>query len=217
MADTSRGRLGVAALTAATNTTVYSITDSMDAMVDIYVTNKGTGPATVNIAIVDGLAADIATEDYIRYKEKIPQNGSITIEGVYLSDDEAVVAYAGAAGIVVRVSGVEEDQAGAGRTQELTASGAVTSGVTSVELNHASVVIAATIADLTSHAGLFVIKDTSATGTAAHTVTLTAGTFNGTNTVATFNALNETLIVWVDSAGNGTIVENVGSVALSGT
>lgn len=101
------------------------------------------------------------------------------------------------------------------RVQELTATGAVTAGVQSVELNHATVVVAATIADAANHQGLFVVKDTSASGTAAHTLTLTAGTFNGTNNVATLNAPNECLIVYFDSAGNGTIVENVGSVALS--
>jgi hypothetical protein len=99
--------------------------------------------------------------------------------------------------------------------QELTASGAVTAGVNSIELNHATVVIAATIADLANHPGLLVIKDTSATGTAAHTVTATAGTFDGTNNVVTLNALNECIAIWVDSAGNGTILENVGSVAVS--
>ncbi len=102
------------------------------------------------------------------------------------------------------------------RVQELTASGAVTAGKQSVELNHATVVVAATIADASLHQGLFVIKDTSASGTAAHTVTITTGTFNGTNKVATLNAKNEALVVYFDSAGNGTILENVGSVALSG-
>jgi hypothetical protein len=102
-----------------------------------------------------------------------------------------------------------------GANYELTASGAVPAGVQSLELNHATVVVAATIADSKAHQGLFVVKDTSATGTAAHTLTLTAGTFNGTNNVATLNALNECLVVWFDSAGNGTIVENVGTVALS--
>jgi hypothetical protein len=102
-----------------------------------------------------------------------------------------------------------------GVSQELTASGAVTAGAKSVELNHATVVIAATIADFKDHQGLFVVKDTSASGTAAHTLTLTSGTFDGTNSVATLNAPNECLVVWVDSAGNGTIVENVGTVALS--
>ena len=100
-------------------------------------------------------------------------------------------------------------------TQELTASGAVTPGVMSVELNHTTVAIAATIATSLDHQGLLVVKDTSASGTAAHTLTLTAGTFNGTNNVATLNAPNEALVVWIDSAGNGTVVENVGTVALS--
>jgi len=100
-------------------------------------------------------------------------------------------------------------------SQELTATAAVTPGVQSVELNHATVVVAATIATSVAHQGLFVVKDTSASGTAAHTLTLTAGTFDGTNNVATLNAPNECLVVWFDSAGNGTIVENVGTVALS--
>jgi hypothetical protein len=102
------------------------------------------------------------------------------------------------------------------RVQELTVTGAVTAGVQCVELNHGSTIIAATIADAANHPGLFVVKDTSATGTAAHTLTLTAGTFNGTNNIATFDLLNECLIVYFDSAGNGTIVENVGTVGLSG-
>jgi hypothetical protein len=103
----------------------------------------------------------------------------------------------------------------AAAVQELTASGAVEAGKSSVELNHATVVVAATIASALDHPGLFVVKNTSASGTAAHTLTLTAGTFNGTNNVATLNAPNECLVVWFDSAGNGTIVENVGTVGLS--
>ena len=103
------------------------------------------------------------------------------------------------------------------RVQEVTvtAGGTITAGVQSVELNHATVIAAATIADASNHKGLFVVKDTSASGTAAHTLTLTAGTFNGTNNVATLNAAAECLIVYFDSAGAGTIVENVGGVALS--
>ena len=75
--------------------------------------------------------------------------------------------------------------------QELTATAAVTAGVQSLELNHASTIIAATIASTVNHPGLFIVKDTSATGTAAHTVTITTGTWNGTNKIITLNALNE--------------------------
>lgn len=104
-----------------------------------------------------------------------------------------------------------------GRVQEVTATanGTVAEGVQSVELNHTGTIAAAVIADFSNHQGIFSVKDTSATGTAAHTLTLTSGTFNGTNNVATLNALNESLVVYVDSAGNGTILVNVGSVALS--
>lgn len=99
--------------------------------------------------------------------------------------------------------------------QELTVSGAVTPGVNAIELNHATVVVAATIADLADHPGFLVIKDTSASGTAAHTVTAAAGTFDGTNDVLTLNAPKECIVFWIDSDGKGTIVENVGEVALS--
>ncbi len=102
------------------------------------------------------------------------------------------------------------------RVQELTATAAVTAGVQSLELNHASTIIAATIASTVNHPGLFVVKDTSATGTAAHTVTITTGTWNGTNKIITLNALNEALVVYFDSAGNGSILVNLGAVALSG-
>ena len=103
------------------------------------------------------------------------------------------------------------------QVQELAVSGAVTPGVTAVELNHATVVVAATIADLKDHQGFLIVKNTSASGTAAHTVTVTTGTWNGTNKIITLDAPNEAIAFWIDSAGNGTILENVGSVAISGT
>ena len=102
-----------------------------------------------------------------------------------------------------------------GRVQELTVTAAVVAGIQSVELNHIDTVIAATISDAVNHQGLFVVKDTSATGTELHTLTLTAGTFNGSDNVATFNARDEALIVYFDSTGRGQVIANVGSVALS--
>lgn len=114
--------------------------------------------------------------------------------------------------------GGAEGQAKSGTVldQELTATGTVNPGVACVQLNHTSTIIAATIADAANHAGLFSVVDTSASGTAAHTLTLTAGTFNGTNNIATFNAPADSLLVFFDESGNGTIVVNTGSVALSG-
>lgn len=103
------------------------------------------------------------------------------------------------------------------RVQTITASGAVTAGVQSVELNHTTVAIAATIATAVAHPGLFVVKSITEPGAGQnHTVTITTGTWNGTNKVATFADINDTIAVYFDSAGNGTVLVNVGSVAFSG-
>lgn len=102
------------------------------------------------------------------------------------------------------------------RVQTLTASGAITAGVQSVQLNKTNGTIAATIASAANHPGLFVVKAITEPGEGGdHTVTLSAGTWNGTNTVATFADINDALAVYFDSAGNGTVLVNVGSVALS--
>lgn len=102
-----------------------------------------------------------------------------------------------------------------GLWQELTVSGAINPLVDTVELNHISVVIAATLNLATVRNRIIMFKDTSASGSALHTVTLTGGTFNGTNTIATFNARDDALLVHFDSAGRGTVIVNIGTVALS--
>ena len=85
-----------------------------------------------------------------------------------------------------------------------------------IELTHASVIISITGLHGKDYAGKTVIvKNTSLSGTAAHKVTLASGTWDGTNTIVTLNAPNECIAVHFDSVGNGTILENVGSVALS--
>lgn len=102
-----------------------------------------------------------------------------------------------------------------GGNQALTASGAVTPGVASLHVRHATVAVAATIIDASKHRGFFSINNSSASGTAAHTVTLSKGTFDGTNNRATLDAPGEALIVNFDETGVGQIVLNVGSVGLS--
>jgi hypothetical protein len=96
---------------------------------------------------------------------------------------------------------------------ELTASGAIASTANYVELNNDSVAIAATIAAPT--AGRFLVITQTDTGTAGHTVTLTAGTYDGTNNIATFNAAGKTLVLFGVSATRFVIVENIGLVTLS--
>lgn len=166
---------------------------------------NSNAPRTYVYKTSDAIAT-VKAADYFLTRYQNLQAGDIILVLIGTAEiHELIVLTSSASGVTVQLR----------TSQELTVSGAVNPGVKSVELNHATVVVAATIADSKAHQGLFVVKDTSASGTAAHTLTLTAGTFDGTNNVATLNAPNECLVVWFDSAGNGTIVENVGTVALS--
>lgn len=100
-------------------------------------------------------------------------------------------------------------------SQTLTASGAITITSGLVLLNHISTIIAATLAAPTVGDSLKIINS-SASGTAAHTVTLPSGvTWDGTNNTATLNAPGEALIVVAISATRWFIEENIGAVALS--
>lgn len=100
--------------------------------------------------------------------------------------------------------------------QELTATGTITISGGVVKLNHATVVIAATFAAAPTAGDMYLFVDNSASGTAAHTVTLPSGvTWDGTNNTATFNAPNEALFGFFITATRFYIVTNVGSVALT--
>jgi len=97
--------------------------------------------------------------------------------------------------------------------QELTVSGAIKANL--VGLNHTTVIIAATLPAPVAGQICFIV-DTSASGTAAHTVTVPSGvTFDGTNNTATLNAPNEALYLVAVSTTRWQIILNVGSVALS--
>ena len=97
--------------------------------------------------------------------------------------------------------------------QTLSSSGAIKAGVSFVELNNSTTIIAATIAAPTK--GQFLVITQKDTGTAGHTVTLGSGTFDGSSTVATFNAANETLVLFGVDTDRYVVVENIGSVALA--
>ena len=119
-------------------------------------------------------------------------------------------------GVTIDGALLKDGRSNLGRqTQELTASGAFTLGSGLALLNHASVIIAATLAAPVAGDELFIV-DSSASGTAAHTVTLAGGvTWDGTTTIATLNAPGEALHVVALSATRWFILENIGSVALS--
>jgi hypothetical protein len=150
----------------------------------------------------------------------------ITADGVLLKDGGATLTGAlstdtisektSAAGVTIDSVLLKDGRVDApGGSQILTASGAITINNGTVQLNHNTVVIAATL-DAPVAGDQLLIVDNSASGTAAHTVTLPAGvTFDGTNNTATLNAPGEALLLRALSATRWFIVLNIGSVALS--
>jgi hypothetical protein len=102
--------------------------------------------------------------------------------------------------------------------KEYVATAEVETGVVRcIELNHASTPVVLTGMRGIDYAGqIVVIKDTSASGTSAHTVTLSQGTYNAANNnKVTLNAPDEMIAIYFDSNGDGDVLLNIGSVALA--
>lgn len=91
-------------------------------------------------------------------------------------------------------------------------SGAIARADNVITLNKSGI-LAATIDH--PDAGRILVIEQIDSGTDGHTVTLAAGTFDGTNNTATFNAQYETLFLLGISSTRFLILLNIGSVALS--
>lgn len=161
--------------------------------------------------IAEATSATGVTADGVLHKD----GGIVCADGATIEVDTVNEATS-AAGVTVDGGLIKDGRTNLGhQVQALTASGAITIKSGQVQLNHATVVIAATLAAPTAGDHL-VITDNSASGTAAHTVTLPSGvTWDGTNNTATLNAAGETLVVEALSATRWLILVNVGSVGLS--
>jgi len=98
--------------------------------------------------------------------------------------------------------------------QAITTSGAVTAHVQAITLNHTTD-IDATIADAAFHRGLFMAKCITAIPTDTHTVVTTIGTWDGTLTTLTLDAVGDGIVVFFDDDGNGTVLATLGGAVLS--
>ena len=92
---------------------------------------------------------------------------------------------------------------------------AVTSGVSNLLLNNGTEAINAVIDNSLNHVGMFTVKaGLEPADGQNHTLILLRGTFDGTNNRATFEDINDALVIIFDIAGNGTIINNTGTVSL---
>lgn len=167
--------------------------------------------------IFRALAGSVVQTDTI---DETTSAAGVTIDGLLIKDSQAstdqINEKTSAAGVTIDGALLKDGRSNLGRqVQALTASAAISIKSGLVTLAHATVAIAATLAAPVAGDEL-IIANTSASGTAAHTVTLPAGvTWDGTNNTATLDAPNEALHVIAVSATRWYIVDNNGSVGLS--
>lgn len=167
---------------------------------------------TISAPTDDQIDIEISGADDFRFTA----NTFTALSGSSIATD-TIAESSSTAGVTIDGALIKDGRTDAGRVvQALTASGAITINSGLVTLAHNTVVIAATLDAPTAGDELFIV-DASASGTAAHTVTLGAGvTFHGgSNNTATLNAPGEALHMIALSATVWFILENIGSVALS--
>jgi len=95
-----------------------------------------------------------------------------------------------------------------------TAEGAIDASANFVVINSATPATAIELTIAAPTAGRLLVITQQDAGTAGNTVKLTAGTFDGSHDLATFNAKDDTLILFGVSTTRFVVWENIGSVSL---
>jgi hypothetical protein len=101
------GILGQAALSATTDTTVYTVPSSTLAIVNINVLNRSSSTAA-NVRVALASTATPQNSEYIEYDASIPSNGVLERSGIAMNAGERVVVYASTANCSVNVYGLEQ-------------------------------------------------------------------------------------------------------------
>lgn len=98
------GTLGQASLTAATNTTVYTV-GATPTVFNVSMANTTGFPIAVNLAVA--AAATPVASEYLEYQTVILPNSVLERGGLVATASKLIVAYATIAGITVNVYGYE--------------------------------------------------------------------------------------------------------------
>lgn len=100
------GILGTADLTAATNTTVYTVPASTQASMSVNICNRGTTNAVINLAVA--ASATPTNDEYFIFRASIPPGGSLERSGLVAQAAKLVVVYSDVASVSVQVYGYED-------------------------------------------------------------------------------------------------------------
>jgi hypothetical protein len=99
------GRLGVADLAAATNTTLYTVPVDTFAVVTVNLCNRGSSAANVRIAIsATGTPAD---SEFIEFDTSLSAKGVLERTGIVIDAGKLLVVRSSAVGLSAVVYGIE--------------------------------------------------------------------------------------------------------------
>jgi hypothetical protein len=99
------GRLGVADLAAATNTTLYTVPASTFSVVTVNLVNRGATAANVRIAIA--AVATPADSEYIEFDVSLAAKGVLERTGVVMDAGKLLVVRSSAVSVNAVVYGIE--------------------------------------------------------------------------------------------------------------
>tara|TARA_B100000287_G_scaffold163343_1_gene154093 strand:+ start:380 stop:700 length:321 start_codon:yes stop_codon:yes gene_type:complete len=101
------GILGQAALSASTNTTVYTVPASTHAVVNISVVNRSaSAAAAVRLAL--STTGSPGNAEWIEYDVSVPKNGVLERTAISLNAGKNIVAHTAGSDVSVSVYGIEQ-------------------------------------------------------------------------------------------------------------
>jgi hypothetical protein len=99
------GRLGVADLSAATNTTLYTVPANTFSVITVNIVNRGASAATIRVAVA--ASATPADSEFIEYDVSLAAKGVLERTGIVMDAGKLLVVRSNAASVNAVTYGIE--------------------------------------------------------------------------------------------------------------